>query len=282
MKKVLGRGLDSLIPVAEEEKPVTAGVIEIDISLIDPNKNQPRKVFREKGLEELSESIAVHGVVQPLLVNKKGDRYVIIAGERRFRAAKMAGVKQVPVVVKDYSPQQIVEVALIENIQREDLNPIEEANAYHALMMDFSLTQEALAQRVGKSRPAVANALRLLSLPEQILAMVEAQTLSAGHARALLGVEDAALQLRLAEQIVKNGLSVRDTEKLIAGQKTAPKRKLKTVKSPELNELENNMKRFFGTKVKISGSLTRGKIEIEYFNRDDIERIYELISTFEK
>ena len=276
MKKVLGRGLDSLIPPSEEN--VEAGVMELDIALVDPNKDQPRKSFDEKELAELADSIATHGVVQPLLVRRQGDRYVIVAGERRWRAAKKAGLTTVPAVVKDYSPQQIVEVALIENIQRQDLNAVEEANAFNTLMMDFDLTQEQLAQRVGKSRSAVANTLRLLTLPEEIQNMLAQQKISAGHARALVSVDDPALQLKIARQIVSRGLSVRDVEQLIRGGGQMPrKRRLTAVRNHELIALEDDMKRYFGTKVRIAGSLNRGKIEIEYFNREDIERIYELI-----
>jgi ParB family chromosome partitioning protein len=233
----------------------------------------------EKGLEELAESIKLHGVVQPLLLQKNGTRFTIIAGERRWRAARLAGLKKIPAVIKEYSKQQVVEVALIENIQREDLNPIEEAAAYNSLMKEYGLTQEEAAVRVGKSRSAVANSLRLLALPEQIMKMVSEQVISAGHARALLGLSDAKLQLQVADTIVKRGLSVRETEQLIAMMK-APQKKKKVAKqlTPELAELETTMKRFFGTKVKINGTVNRGKIEIEYCTRDDIERILEIVS----
>lgn len=276
MKNVLGRGLGSLIPVEDEEIKID-GVAEIEINLIDPNKEQPRKVFLESGLQELAESIKIHGVVQPLLLQKRGERYTIIAGERRWRAARLAGLKSVPAVIKEYSPQQVVEVALIENIQREDLNPMEESNAYNSLMREFGLTQESLSQRVGKSRSAIANSLRLLSLPDQIINLVSSQSITAGHARTLLGVSDPVVQLRIAELIIKNGLSVREVEKMIASLKDN-KKPAKKEKAPELSELEEEMKRFFGTRVKISGSLNRGKIEIEYYNRNDIERIFEIIN----
>ena len=278
MKNVLGRGLDSLIPVPDEEQGALNGVVEIDINLIDPNKNQPRKMFSEGALKELTESIALHGVVQPLLVQAVEDRYKIIAGERRWRAARMAGVKTLPVVVRNYSPQQLIEVSLIENIQREDLNPVEEANAYNALMLEFGLTQEALSDRVGKSRSAIANSLRLLSLPEPILNLLSEQALTAGHARALIGVPEAPVQMRIAEQIMKNGLSVRETERMIATLKTETGRKIKKEIPGELVELEDDMKKFFGTRVKIRGSINRGKIEIEYFTRNDMERIFEIIN----
>lgn len=229
-KTGLGKGLDTLIPSKKVEEPVSTVVKSeemVDINSIEPNKEQPRKLFNEDSLIELSESIKQHGIVQPLVVTKKDGYFKIIAGERRWRAAKLAGLKKVPVVVKDYSPQEIMEIALIENIQREDLNPVEEATAYQRLIQEYNLKQDEVAERVSKSRTAITNSLRLLKLDERVQNMLIEENISSGHARALLAIKDAELQYEMAMKIFDEKLSVRETEKLIKamGKESNPKRK---------------------------------------------------------
>lgn len=294
----LGKGLDSLIPdmnigstaspknevktkivekvvekVVEVEKPV-----EIKVSKIEPNKEQPRKNFDEDALIELSESIKQHGVLQPILVQDKNGYYEIIAGERRWRAAKLAGLKEVPVVIKKFSDQEIVEISLIENIQRENLNPIEEAIAYKRLLNEFNLKQDEVAERVSKSRTAVTNSMRLLKLDERVQEMVIEEKLSTGHARTLLGIEDLELQYLTACKVFDESLSVREVEKLVKSMNT-PK---KEVKKPEINQviyddISEKLKQIMGTKVQIlPKSNEKGKIEIEYYSSDELERIIDL------
>lgn len=248
----------------------------LKINEVEPNKKQPRKFFNEEALKELSDSIKQHGIVQPLVVAKQKDYYEIIAGERRWRAAKMAGLKEVPVVIKDYSPQEIMEVALIENIQREDLNPVEEAKAYQNLIKEYNLKQEEVAERVSKSRSAITNSLRLLKLNERVLDFLIQETISSGHARALLALEDPEKQVSVAEKIAKEHLSVRDTEKLVKNinqpVKKAPKKELKN--DFVYKDMEEQLKQKIGTKVKINRkSENKGKIEIEYYSQDDLEKI---------
>ncbi|MBR2385507.1 MAG: ParB/RepB/Spo0J family partition protein, partial [Clostridia bacterium] len=264
----LGRGLSALFSETEEdygkslifsEEADTSlqGVTEIDLSKIFANPNQPRKVFDETALNELADSIAKHGVISPIIVNKSGDRYMIIAGERRFRASKIAGLSKIPAIVKTYTERQIKEISLIENLQREDLNPIEAATAMKSLMDDYGLTQEDLADRLGKSRPAIANTLRLLSLSAEVIKMVQDGSLSAGHARAIITVPKID-QIAIAKQSVKGGLSVRETEKLVKEYFLPPeekaKRKAKAELSAELKELIVDMQRTFGTKVNAIGN----------------------------
>ena len=294
MKKGLGRGLNSLFGDYEEEKQVitevkteikTEKVVvnepkEVDIGLIDRNPEQPRKNFNEDALNELADSIKSFGVVQPIIVRENNGRYVIIAGERRWRAARIAGLKKVPCLVKEYSKQEISEIAIIENLQREDLNPIESARAIKNLIDEFHLTQDEVADKIGKSRPAVANTIRLLTLPEAIINLVEANKISAGHARALLSLDSSIKQKEVALQIIEKGLNVRETEKIIhvmnQGQK--PVISKQPDKSAELREFENQIKRVLLTKVQIKGNDTKGKIIIEYYNKEDLNRIFEVIN----
>ena len=297
-KKGLGKGLDSLIPdnkpakkntetvqKAEEKKEeMKDGVQMMKISMIEPNREQPRKKFEEDALLELADSIKLHGVLQPLLVRKIKDYYEIIAGERRWRAAKLAGIKEVPVIVKEYSEQEIVEIRLIENIQRENLNPIEEAMAYKRLLKEFNLKQDEVAERVSKSRTAVTNSMRLLKLNERVQQMIIDDMISTGHARALLAIEDEEQQYMLANKIFDEKLSVRETEKLVKALKNPKKEE----KKPEVENqfvyanLEEQMKSLIGTKVSVHAKANgKGKIEIEYYSPDDLERIYELLMTIQ-
>ncbi len=292
----LGKGLSALFAETEEdygkslifdEPPVAKGegVTEVDISSIFANPNQPRKAFEPTALQELADSIAKHGVIMPIIVNKSGDRFMIIAGERRFRASKLAGLSKVPVIVKNYNERQIKEISLIENLQREDLNPIEAATAMQSLMSDYGLTQEELAERIGKSRSAIANTLRLLNLSQEVVKMVVNGTLSAGHARALISMPEAE-QIRLAERTVKEGLSVREVEKSVKEYFDPPevkqKKKIKMELSLELKELIGDMQRAFGTKVNAIGNDTKGRIYIDYYTRDDLDRLSEIVEMVKK
>ena len=298
-KKGLGKGLDSLIPdnkpakkntetvqKAEEKKEeMKDGVQMMKISMIEPNREQPRKKFEEDALLELADSIKLHGVLQPLLVRKIKDYYEIIAGERRWRAAKLAGIKEVPVIVKEYSEQEIVEIRLIENIQRENLNPIEEAMAFKKLLEEFQLKQDEVADRVSKSRTAVTNSMRLLKLDDKVQQMIIDEMISTGHARALLAIDDKKLQYELANRIFDEKLSVRETEKLVKEIKNPKKPKEKKAVENEFvyKDLENRMKEVMGTKVSIaSKSNGKGKIEIEYYSEKVLERMFEMIMTIGK
>lgn len=289
-KKGLGKGLDSLIPIGEVSEisknsnnnleDSKDGVVTIRINLIEPNRSQPRKNFNEDTLTELTESIRQHGIIQPLVVQKKGDYYEIIAGERRWRAAKQAELKEVPVIIKDYSEQEIVEIALIENIQREDLNPIEEAMAFKRLMNEFNLKQDELAERVSKSRTAVTNSMRLLKLSEGVQQMLIENLISSGHARALLAIEDEKLQEQLAEKIMDEKLSVREIEKLVKNlSKSKEKKKPEIIENEFIyKDIENKIKDIVGTKVKVNHKPNgKGKIEIEYYSDAELERIYDLL-----
>lgn len=265
------------IKTAKAEKP--EGVTEMEIEKIFANPNQPRKAFDETALNELATSIEKHGVIMPIIVNKSGDKYMIIAGERRFRASKIAGLKTVPVIVKTYDERQIKEISLIENLQREDLNPIEAANAMRALMDEYGLTQEELSERIGKSRPAIANTLRLLTLSSEVIKMVESGKLSAGHARAIIPIPQID-QLSIAERAVKEGMSVRDIETAVKEYFTPPeekKKKAKPVLSAELKDLIETMQRVFGTKVNAIGNDNKGRIYIDYYTRDDLDRLAEYV-----
>ena len=258
-------------------------VLLININLVEPNREQPRKKFREEGIEELASSIAQYGIIQPLLVQKRDDYYEIIAGERRWRAARKAGLKEVPVILKDYSDKEAVEISLIENIQREDLNPIEEALAYERLINEFEMTQEQVAGRVSKSRSAVTNSLRLLKLEADIRGMLISGELSEGHARAILGLPDPEAQRTLAERVVKEKLSVRDTEKIVKKLMSQIVRRTKRKdyeKEAILSNLSEQLKTILGTKVSIhEGARHKGKIEIEYYSDDELNRIFEMLQT---
>ena len=277
----LGKGLDALFM---DNDTNDTGVVTLRLSQIEPNREQPRKVFNEEALNELADSIREHGVLQPLLVRPlPGGVYQLVAGERRWRAAKMAGLKEVPVVVKEFTDQEIVEISLIENIQREDLNPIEEAMAYKRLMEEFHLKQDEIADRVAKSRTAVTNSMRLLKLTSKVQEMVIADMISAGHARALLGISDETLQENTAMKVFDEKLSVRETEKLVKNL-VSPAKKEKTERNTAedaiYESLEEKMKGIMGTKVSIQRKKNnKGKIEIEYYSRDELERIIELFES---
>lgn len=270
-------------PQEQAEKPLSAERM-VKISLVEPNREQPRKHFDEDALLELSESIKQYGVIQPLIVSDKKDYYEIIAGERRWRAAKLAGLKEIPVIVKELTDQEVVEISLIENIQREDLNPVEEAMAYKRLMEEYSLKQDEIAEKVSKSRTAVANSMRLLKLDEEVQQMLIQDMISAGHARALLALPAGELQVATAMKIFDEKLSVRETEKLVKHLMEAPK--VRPVPERNLAEeavyenLEERMKRVLGTKVMINRKRgNKGKIEIEYYSKDELERLTDLLSS---
>ena len=294
----LGKGLDSLIPnksnkspstvekqsvkTEKEEKSTATGEILVKINEVEPNREQPRKDFDEDSLMELADSIKQFGILQPLIVQKKKDYYEIIAGERRWRAAKLAGIKEVPIIIKDYSNQEIVEISLIENIQRENLNPIEEAMAYKRLLEEFNLKQDEVAERVSKSRTAVTNSMRLLKLSDRVQQMIVDDMISTGHARALLAIDDEEQQYMLANKIFDEKLSVRETEKLVKALKN-PKKEVKKQKLEHTfvyQNIEEQMKNIIGTKVSVNAKANgKGKIEIEYYSEEELERIYDLIMT---
>ena len=296
----LGKGLDSLIPNKNEKKPKTSakiddrekkeeevlksGEIMVKINQVEPNRDQPRKDFDEDALVELADSIKQFGILQPLIVQKKKDYYEIIAGERRWRAAKIAGVKEVPVIVKEFTDQEIVEISLIENIQRENLNPIEEAMAYKRLLEEFNLKQDEVAERVSKSRTAVTNSMRLLKLSPRVQQMIVDDMISTGHARALLAIDDEEQQYILANKIFDEKLSVRETEKLVKALKN-PKKEIKKPKSEHTfvyDNIEEQMKNIIGTKVSVNPNANgKGRIEIEYYSEEELERIYDLIMTIQ-
>ncbi len=273
MKKTgLGRGLDALLPEAGDQENL---VSMIDITELDRNPDQPRREFDEAALQALAESMKEAGVLQPLLVVEQNGRYRIVAGERRFRAARIAGLTQVPCIVRDLSPREQMEAALIENIQREDLNPMEEAAAIRQLMEACGYTQEQAAKRLGKSRPAVANLVRLLSLPQKVQDEVKAGRLSAGHARVLAGIENESQVLSLAEQAIREGLSVRALEKLAAKPFVPPVEKPAPRPLPlELQDMENRLRDVVGVRTQVRGNRKHGKIILQYTNEDELERIY--------
>lgn len=279
-KSGLGKGLDALfLDNAVEEAQSSA--VRLSINEITPNRAQPRKIFDEDALAELAASIAAHGVLQPLLVRPLADgSYQLIAGERRWRASRMAGLTEVPVVIREMSDSEAMELALVENLQREDLNPIEEAMGFRLLMDTYALTQEQAAERVGKSRPAVANALRLLALPQEVLSLVETGALSAGHARTLLALPEKEDAIALAQEIVRDGLSVRETERRVKNM-TAPKR-IRTVQKRDtfFDEAELSMSQFLGRKAKIRlQGKEKGSLEIEFFSKEDLTK---LLNSFDK
>ena len=276
-KHGLARGLDALLP----ETDLPAGVTEIAVSQLDPTPDQPRRTFDTQALEALAESIRQAGVLQPLLVVENGARYRIVAGERRYRAARMAGLQSVPCVVRDMTEQERMEAALIENLQREDLNPIEEAAGIRALMEECGYTQELAAKRVGRSRPAVANLLRLLQLPESIREMVKAGELSAGHARVLAGLADESRQLALAERAVREGMSVRELEKLAAQTMEKPAKPEPKPLPSELNDMQERLQNVLGVRTALHGNLKKGKIILQYDSAEELEAIYEAMERLE-
>lgn len=286
--KRLGRGLGSLLGILENDeieqsnqnlqnKGSNNAHSSINMSLIDTNPGQPRKNFDQASLNELAQSIKQHGIVQPIILTKKNNRYMIVAGERRFRAAKIVGLKTIPAVVRDYTNSQIKEIALLENIQREDLNPIESARALDELMKDFNWTQEVLAERLGKSRSSIANTVRLLSLSPDVLKMVEDGKLSAGHARSLVVISDPAVQLRLAQLAVNRKVTVRDLEKAVKETQTPKTARPKPQQSLELKNILSTLERNLGTKVAINGNESKGKLIINYYSSDDLSKIYDLL-----
>ena len=273
MKKGLGKGLGALISSAEDEDNA---VREIKINEIEPNADQPRKHFDDEKLAQLAESIKQHGVVQPLIVQREGSTYKIVAGERRWRASRLAGLQTVPAIIRDFTNKQVMEVALIENLQREDLNPIEEAEAFEKLLKDYGMTQEEISAVVGRSRPAIANSVRLLTLQDKIKSMIIGGEISSGHARALIAIEDKSVQLNVAEKIAKKNLNVRETELLV--KKITSKRIVKS-KEPdaEYMAIEERLREILGTKVKITHNKKNGKILIEYYSEDELDRILNLM-----
>ncbi len=303
-KRGLGRGLDALIPksaVPEKndtksapasqqtpkgEIPSTEGtVVKVKITKVEPNRDQPRKNFDEDALQELADSIKQYGIFQPILVQDRKDHYEIIAGERRWRAAKLAGLKEVPVIIKQYTEQEIVEISLIENIQRENLNPIEEAQAYKRLLTEFNLKQDEVAERVSKSRTAVTNSMRLLKLCDEVQRMIIEEMITTGHARALITVENPSDQYELAQKIFDEKLSVRETEKLVRDLGKEKKTKVAAPKQEDATlkliyqDIENRMKSSLGTKVSIDGKGDgTGKIEIEFYSNDELDRLTELLT----
>lgn len=295
-KSGLGKGLDSLIPnkknnisaskvekkQEKENDSPKSGEIMVRINEVEPNRDQPRKDFDEDALMELADSIRQFGILQPLLVQKKKNYYEIIAGERRWRAAKLAGIKEVPIIVKDYTDQEIVEISLIENIQRENLNPIEEAMAFKRLLQEFQLKQDEVAERVSKSRTAVTNSMRLLKLSPRVQQMIIDDMISTGHARALLAIDDEEQQFILANKIFDEKLSVRETEKLVKALKN-PKKEVKKEKLEHTfiyENIEEQIKNIMGTKVSVNQKANgKGKIEIEYYSEEELERIYDLLMT---
>ena len=288
--KGLGKGLDALIPVDTIKYNTEANDISekeqetiVKITKIEPNREQPRKDFNEEALQELADSIKQFGLLQPILVQDRKTYYEIIAGERRWRAAKLAGLKEVPVIIRDYTEQEIVEISLIENIQREDLNPIEEALAYKRLLTEFDLKQEEVAERVSKSRTAVTNSMRLLKLCDEVQQMIIDDKISTGHARALITIEDPEHQYEIAQKIFNDKLSVRDVEKLVKNLNKPEKPKKKETEDSSLNiiyqDVEERLKQALGTKVSIdSKGNGTGKIEIEFYTHDDLDRIIDLLS----
>lgn len=282
-KSGLGKGLGAILSDKYDSQAIeladNSQVVELRIVDVEPNKDQPRKEFDKEKLDELADSISKHGVIQPIIVAKKDDIYQIVAGERRWRASKQAGLKKIPAIIRNYDEIKIMEVALIENLQREDLNPVEEALGYKFLMEKFSLTQDKISDRVGKSRSAVANSLRLLNLSETVLDMLEKGEISVGHAKVILSITNKNEQIQVAELIVEKKLSVRETETLVKNKgktkKSAPK--ISSEVKLAIKDMENSFSKSLGTKVKIKESNGKGKIEIAYYSHDEFERIAELL-----
>lgn len=276
IRKGLGKGLGALlVDDAAENAPLR----ELGINEIEPNLEQPRKNFNDEKLLQLAESIKLHGVVQPIIVKKDNEVFRIVTGERRWRAARLAGLKNIPAIVRDLSGKQVMEIALIENLQREDLNPVEEAEAYEKLLNEYNMTQEDISTAIGKSRPAIANSLRLLSLSQKIKVFMINGDLSSGHARALLSLEDEDIRHKMAEYIIQRKLSVRETESLVKRQLSKKQGKKIKKFAEEYTEIEDKLKNIFGTKVKIISDNKKGKILIEYYSNSDLDRILELVDT---
>lgn len=293
MKYGLGKGLGALLSQYDREiepekkqeaqteniTKIGGAQTELELSKIYPNPNQPRKNFDQKALEELADSIKVHGLIQPIIVNESGDKYMIIAGERRWRACQMAGLTAVPVIIKHYTEKQVSEIAIIENLQREDLNPVEVARGIKKLMEEYQLTQEKVAERLGKSRSEIANYNRLLGLDNEVLELVENGKVSFGHAKCLAGLDDREQQIYLAKQVAKSKYTVRELEREISklGNKPA-KKATQYILSTEIKDLINLMQRKLGTKVNIIGNNKKGRIYIDYYDQDDLDRLYDLLN----
>ena len=287
----LGKGLEALfsnseidtqeISVTKKEESEEKGISFININEIKPNQNQPRKSFNEEKLEELAASIIENGLIQPVILRKADKGYEIVACERRWRACRKAGLKEIPCIIREFTDEQNMLIAIIENMQREDLNPIEEAEGLNQMIVNFGMTQEQVSKSVGKSRPYITNARRLLKLPSEIREMLLANQLSAGHARAIAGISDTEKQIQLAEYAIKEGLSVREIEKIIK-EENAPKKKIsrkKAEKSADVRKVEDDLKQIMGTKVNLNQSGKKGKIEIEYYSRDELERLIEMLKS---
>ena len=275
----LGKGLGALIPEKEILEDGSS-VLKISMNLIKPNKDQPRKNFDPEKISELAQSIKEHGVIQPIILNKKEDIYVVIAGERRFRAAKSIGLSEIPAIIMNIDNKQLLEISLIENIQREDLNPIEEAIAYKRLLIEFNITQEEISKRVSKSRTAITNCMRLLNLDERVQDYIVDEVISEGHGRAILGINDKEIQYEIAQMVIDDSLNVRQTERLVKNFDAQKKEKIvKKQTSIYYKDIMNKLEDRFGTKVIInSKNKDKGKIEIEYYSEEDFERILELIN----
>lgn len=281
----LGKGLGALIPEQIDNNSGSNDQVSsnlVDINLIKANDKQPRKVFDEAQLAQLSQSIKEYGILQPLILQKNGNTYTIIAGERRWRAAKLAKLKEVPAIVMDISTKEILEISLIENIQRQDLNPIEEAQAYRRLIEDFSFTQEELSMKIGKSRTAITNCMRLLNLDEKVQSYIIEGIISEGHGRAILGLDSKEYQFEIAQKIIDDGLSVRDTESLVKkineNRISRSKKDGNLENNPFINELRGKLENYFGTKVTLKYNNNKGKIEIEYYSTEDLQRIIETLN----
>lgn len=274
-KKALGRGLEALI--GNESRENDTGILEIDLDRIKPNPDQPRKNFELQSLAELAESLKTHGLLQPILVQSSGDEYVIIAGERRYRAAQLAGLSKVFCILQNGTEQEMAERSLIENIQRANLSPVEEGMAYSRLISEYGLTQDQVAERVGKGRPTVANLLRIIQLPERILQLIGENKLSLGHAKVLLGIKDTSLQVLLADKVAKDSLSVRDLENVILKFSDQTETRHVQRKTPPLfGQVEDKLRTSFQTKVRVKGDTKRGKIEIDYFSEEELNRLLDL------
>ena len=278
MAKGLGKGISAFFP--EESIHSDNTVEHVAVSKLIVNPFQPRKIFNEEALKELAESIKEHGIIQPIVVRKKDKKYEIIAGERRFRAAKLAGLKEVPAIVKDMTEQQMMEVAILENLQREDLTPIEEAEAYNSLIENLNFTQDALAKRLGKSRPHIANHIRLLQLPEEIRKLMNEGVLSMGHGRALLGLKNKELIAEIAQKVIAQSLNVRQLESLVhqLNEGVSHETKKKVKKDVFLQATESQLRDYFGTSVQVKKQKNKGKIEIEFYSEDDLERILDILN----